>query len=151
MEYPTAIKLLLQFYTKFTKGNWILRLYISTPTLSSNLVILTQYIVKLYAPVWFQIKTHSSWKDGSRHLWRLIESSRFLSSALKAVIYPVIQRNAYFSHQENLLLSMLTDEKNHTREFAARRILKARNSPATENHAVFKSLNLILKPNLTLS
>ncbi|GBP67308.1 hypothetical protein EVAR_97926_1 [Eumeta japonica] len=114
-----------------TKANRILRLYISTPTPSTNLIILAQYIVKVYTPVWFQIKTHSSCKDGSRHLWKLIESSRFLSSALKAVIDPVIQRNAYFAHPENLLLAMLTDGEKHIRELAARRILKARSSPTT--------------------
>ncbi|GBP06283.1 Protein asteroid homolog 1 [Eumeta japonica] len=87
--------------------------------------------IPVYTPVWFQIKTHSSCKDGSRHLWKLIESSRFLSSELKAVIDPVIQRNAYFAHPENLLLAMLTDEEKHIRELAARRILKARSSPST--------------------
>ncbi|CAG9791202.1 unnamed protein product [Diatraea saccharalis] len=113
-----------------TKANRILRLYISSPKPSTNLIILAQYIVKVYAPVWFQIKTHSSCKDGSRHLWKLIESSRFLSCALKSIIDPVIQRNAYFAHPENLLLAMLTDEEKHIRELAARRILKARNSPS---------------------
>ncbi|GBP05516.1 Kynurenine formamidase [Eumeta japonica] len=114
-----------------TKAKQILRLYISTPTPSTNLIILAQYIAKVYTPVWFQIKTHSSCKDGSRHLWKLIESSRFLSSALKAVIDPVIQRNAYFAHPENLLLMMLTDGEKHIRELAARRILKIRSSPTT--------------------
>lgn len=114
-----------------TKANRILRLYISSPTPSNNLISLAHYIVRVYAPVWFQIKTHPSCKDGSRHLWKLIESSRYLPSALKAVIDPVLQRNAYFAHPENLLLAMLTDEEKHIRELAARRILKARSLPVT--------------------
>ena len=42
------------------------------------------------------------------------------------VIDPVIQRNAYFGHPENILLAMLTDERKHIRELGLRRILKAR-------------------------
>lgn len=39
---------------------------------------------------------------------------------------PVLIRNSYFAHPENLLLSMITDSQKHIRELAARRILKAR-------------------------
>ena len=47
------------------------------------------------------------------------------------MLEPVIQRNAYFAHPENFLLSMLCDEHKTVRELAARRILKARNLPHT--------------------
>lgn len=112
-----------------TKANRILRLYISIEEPSENLKHLATYVTKVYAPVWFEIKTHPTCNDGSRSFWKLISNSRYLSPELKAVIDPVIERNAYFAHPENLLLSMLTDRKKHIRELAARRILKARNSP----------------------
>ncbi|GBP00984.1 hypothetical protein EVAR_2278_1 [Eumeta japonica] len=47
---------------------------------------------------------------------------------LKCIVETVIQRNGYFAHSENLLLAMITDERKHIRELAARRILKARSS-----------------------
>ena len=109
-----------------TRANRILRLYVSVDAPSVNLITLATYIVKVYAPIWFSIKTHSSCKDGSRHLFKLIELTRYLPTTLKAVIDPVIQRNSYFAHPENLLLAMITDPQPQIRELAARRILKAR-------------------------
>lgn len=70
--------------------NRISCLYSSTPTPSYHVIILASNIVKLYAPVLFRKRTHSSCKGGSRHLWKLIESSPFLSSALQSIINPDI-------------------------------------------------------------
>lgn len=109
-----------------TRANRILRLYISTENPQPNLVTLATFVVKSYAPVWFAIKTHSSCKDGSKHLWKLANSTRYLSDELLAIVDPVLIRNSYFAHPENLLLSMITDSRKHIRELAARRILKAR-------------------------
>lgn len=111
-----------------TRANRILRLYVSIEAPSENLCILTTYIVKVYAPTWFSIKTHPTCKDGAQHFWKLISASRYLSTELKSIIHPVIQRNSCFAHSENLLLAMLTDSQTHIRELAARRILKARNT-----------------------
>lgn len=114
-----------------TRANRILRLYVSVDTASANLITLATYIVKVYAPVWFSIKTRPNYMDGSRHLFKLIELTRYLSTTLKAVIDPVIQRNSYFAHPENLLLAMMTDSQPCIRELALSRILTARS--ATSN------------------
>lgn len=111
-----------------TRANRVMRLYVSTESPSSELTVLATYIVKAYAPTWFAIKTHPSCKDGARHLYQLISSTRYLSTELKAIVDPVIQRNGYFAHPENILLAMLTDSKQHIRELGARRILKARSN-----------------------
>lgn len=65
-------------------------------------------------------------------MWKLIKSTRYLPVEFRLIVDPVIQRNAYFAHPENLLLSMLSDENKTVRELAARRILQARSSPHTE-------------------
>lgn len=114
-----------------TKANRILRLYISTSNPSYQLKVLAAYCVKVYAPVWFEIKTNPTCKHGSKNFWKLVTNSRYLPAELKLVIDPVIQRNAYFAHPENLLLSMLLDENKTVRELAARRIQEARISPHT--------------------
>ena len=77
-------------------------------------------------PVWFSIKMHPSCKDGARHLFKIIQQSRYLSKELRDIVDPVLQRNGYFSHPENLMLAMITDERQHIRELGLRRILKAR-------------------------
>lgn len=109
-----------------TLANRLLRLYVGTPTASENLRILVTYIVKVYAPVWFIIKCHSHCKNGAKNLFELVRRSRYLSEDLRAVIDPVIQRNAYFGHPENIILAMLCDDRQHIRELALRRILNAR-------------------------
>jgi hypothetical protein len=110
-----------------TTANRLLRLYVSTENPSENLIALVTYIMQVYAPVWFQIKTRPACSEGSRHLWKLIKYSRYLEKPLRDIVDAVIQRNGYFGHAENILLAMLSDERPHIRELAYRRILAARN------------------------
>jgi len=42
------------------------------------------------------------------------------------MVDPAIQQNSFFGHPENLLLAMISDERQHIRELGLRRILKAR-------------------------
>jgi hypothetical protein len=109
-----------------TTANRLLRLYIATEKPNHNLVSLATYVVKVYAPIWFSVKTNSACSEGARHVWKMIKLSRYLKPELRAVVDSVIQRNGYSCHSENLLLAMLTDERSHIRELACRRILAAR-------------------------
>ena len=114
-----------------TTANRVLRLYISTSNPTPNLQMLASFIVRVYVPVWFAIKSKPSCKDGARHIWLTVRLSRLLPPEVRSVIDPVIQRNAYFCHPENLLLAMLADEREHVRQLALRRILKAKQQPKT--------------------
>jgi hypothetical protein len=109
-----------------TTANRILRLYVSTSRPTLQLQTLSTYIIKVYATVWFSIKMSPSCKDGASHLWKTVYLSRYLTAELKEIIDPVIQRNGYFGHPENLLLALVTDDRRHIRELGLRRILKAR-------------------------
>lgn len=121
-----------------TKANRILRLYVSTEIPTNELKQLATFVVKVYAPIWFEIKLNPTCKDGARHFWKLVFYSRYLPQELKSVVDPVIKRNAFFAHPENLLLSMLSDEQKHVRELAARRILKAREPSESLQLRVFE-------------
>ena len=81
--------------------------------------------MKVYAPMWFTIKSRSSCKDIAKHLWMTIHNSRYLSEHIRAIVDPVIQHNGYFGHPESMLLSMLTDETQYAREPEVRRFLRA--------------------------
>lgn len=109
-----------------TTANRILRLYVATLQPHPHLVILANYIVKVYAPMWFEIKLKSSVFFGAKHLHKTIKLSRYLPDNLKAIIDPVLQRNGYFGHTENILLAMLADDKMHIRKLAYHRICKIR-------------------------
>ncbi|KAB0790440.1 hypothetical protein PPYR_15181, partial [Photinus pyralis] len=69
----------------FTTANRILKLYISTENPSYNLNILTEYVIRVYAPTWFEIKIRPSCCYGSYHFFGIIKKSRFLPEELKKV------------------------------------------------------------------
>lgn len=121
-----------------TTANRLLRLYISTSEPSESLVVLTKFIMKVYAPMWFHIKTKPLCQYGAQHLWKSIILSREFPENIKKIIDNVISTNAYFAHPENILLGMITDSQSHIRELGIRRILKSRNSRTQENVRVFK-------------
>lgn len=114
-----------------TTANRILRLYMATENPTDNLVTLATFVMSVYAPMWFHIKTKSACTEGSKHLWRMIKYSRYLEKHLRDAVDEVIQRNGYFGHAENILLAMLADERSQIRELAYRRILAARNENAS--------------------
>jgi hypothetical protein len=117
-----------------TLANRVLRLYIATVEPSDTLKIVAEFIMRVYAPMWFLIKSKPSCKDGPKHLWMTIHKSRYLQKNLRDIIDPVIQRNGFFGHPENLLLSMITDDRKHVRELGVRRIMRARANVQLQHH-----------------
>ena len=116
-----------------TTANRILRLCVSEPSPSSDLLVIVNYIMKVYAPVWFSIKCNPSVSQGAKHLHKMINASRFLEKKHRDIVDKVIQHNAYFAHPENLLLSMIDDNSATVRELGYRRILKAKESSQYES------------------
>lgn len=51
-----------------TTANRLLRLYVTSKNSLPSLKTLTEYIMNVYAPMWFDIKSHPSYKDGAKHL-----------------------------------------------------------------------------------
>ena len=82
--------------------------------------------MKVYASVWFAIKNTSSSQNGALHLFKTIELTRMLIPYVTNIVYPVIQRNAFFTHPENLLLFMINDKSSDIKQLDWRRIKKAR-------------------------
>ena len=74
---------------------------------SENLIHLVKYMVKVYAPMWFEIKRKPQCYDGPRHFWQALFYSRYLEEPLRKIIDKVFIKNAYFAHQENIVLAML--------------------------------------------
>lgn len=109
-----------------TCANRILRLYVAVENPSYALIDIVTYILKSYMPVWFEIKCSKYITNGPIHLYRAIETSRYLPGDLKKVVFSVIERNSFFAHPENLLMAMVFDDRKHIRELGLRRVLKAR-------------------------
>ena len=118
-----------------TTANRIMRLYVSTIDPSESLQLIANYVAMVYAPGWFQVKLHSRVVDGPKNLHKILKLCCTLSDDATEIIRPVVQRNAFFAHSENVLLAMINDERPYIRELGWRRIVKARE----EN----KSLNTV--------
>ena len=93
-----------------TTANRILRLYISTEDPSNNLLLIVDYIMKVYVPIWFAIRSDSSVTSGGKHFFNMVKRISDLDTCVKGIVNPVMARNGYFGHHENILLSMVFDE-----------------------------------------
>jgi hypothetical protein len=94
-----------------TTASRILRLYVSTVEPNDNLQDIVCFIMKVYVPLWFSIKSKPLISDGAKHVFQMINLSRSLNERSVKIIDKVIQRNAFFAHPENILVAMIHDEK----------------------------------------
>ena len=81
-----------------TTANRILKLYVGIKIPSEKLQALVMFIIRVYAPMWFSIKSRSSCKDGARHFHQQVARSRYLSQEQKNIVDPVLHRHSYFAH-----------------------------------------------------
>lgn len=109
-----------------TLANNVLRKYVGTTNPSKDLRTIVTFILKAYAPSWFNIKTNNKCVDGAVNLFNFIKATRYLQTKYRLEVDDSIQRNAFYAHHENILISMLCDECKDVRELAYNRILEAR-------------------------
>ena len=110
-----------------TTANRVLRLYIATERPSDGLQCIVQFIMKVYAPMWFRIKKFWSCLHGPEHVYETLRRIEELHPQFKdEVLLPVVQRNCYFAHPENILLTMVNDSDASIRKLGWSRILDAR-------------------------
>ena len=66
-----------------TTANRILRLYVSTTDPDDNFKMLVEFIMRVYAPMWFKIKVLHNAEDGPGNLMATIKAARNLSKGVK--------------------------------------------------------------------
>ena len=120
-----------------TTANRILRLYIILSEPSHDINMICLYIMNVYARVWFDIKSKCKIVYGAKHLFNIIKYSRSLNNVIiNETVASSIQNNGFFSHSENILLTMYNEEDEYIRNMAIARIRKARENP-TDNIRIF--------------
>ena len=100
-------------------------LYVSTSQPSQSLFFtLAEYILKVFDPIWIEIKLTPQCYDGATHLLKAIHLSRSCHPLRERSLINVFNRMAsmVIGHPENVLLNMMIDERKHIRDLAARRI-----------------------------
>lgn len=93
--------------------------------------------MRVYALMWFYIKINPSCVYGAKHLFKTIKPCEYLPNDPKQVVHKVINRNGFFGHPENIVLSMLFDERKHIRRLGYLRILKARTKEDSKQNIRF--------------
>ena len=124
-----------------TTANRILRFYVSQANPFTSLILIPEFIMKVYAPMWFRIKCNSSFVNGAQHLHETIQKTRRIPSEIQEIALPIIQRNGYFSQSEKILPAMVNKENVIVRELGLRRVLRSRKlceGPALTKIRAFK-------------
>ena len=80
----------------------------------------------VYVPLWFKIKVQSSFTYGAKLVFETMVGAKDLTEDIQEIVFPSIERNAFFSHPENVIYSMIHDENITIRKLGWRKILKAR-------------------------
>lgn len=109
-----------------TKACRILRLYVATPAPSYSLKTLAEYLMRVYVPMYFNVKYYSSVIYGSTNLFKFIRWTRYLPPGALEVVNERIENNSYFAHPENILLAMLFDGRKEVLNRAIKKILRYR-------------------------
>src|SRR5277367_31615 len=119
----------------------ILRLYVTEVDPTDALKALATFVMRVYAPMWFHIKTHNTIMDAPKNLSLTIVRTRYLCEDQQE-IHTVLQNNAFWAHPENLLVAMLKDERNYVREKAAAHIIEARSVRLRQKKEVISKFDL---------
>lgn len=109
-----------------TTASRILRYYVTQVQPSRKLRDIVTFIVKVYAPFWFLVKSQPLAIHGSRNVFKYISWIRDLRSDIQLAIKPTIENNHYFFNHENILLSMITDTDAMVRADGYDKIMEAR-------------------------
>ena len=106
-----------------------MQVYTRTERPSPELVKLITYIVQVYAPVWFSIKSNSKFTSGPSIMFKLMTLIKTQPQDTQRVVKPVVQRNGYFAHPSTMLCSMLESDDMCVRNKAVKLIKQARENP----------------------
>ena len=112
----------------------VLRLYLSRKRPTLVLKRLVNFIINHYVPCWFKIKCHPHCQDGAQNFYYMVELLRDLPEPDQVISQEVLQRNGFWSHQENLIIGFLADKRAPIRTKAVNYIIRARRDFDQTNH-----------------
>ena len=93
---------------------------------TANLKQLVQFVVAVYAPMWFRIKRDKKWFHGPGHILKQLELVRQLDESIRDKVIEHVKNTAWDAHPELLLQAMLVSEDFQVRDFAVQKIVQIR-------------------------
>ena len=101
----------------------ILRYYTSFTDAPNKLAILEEFCIIVCFLTWFDIKTNNSITDSPRNFFKLMQRIvKFPHKQVRDISMKAIQRNAYISHQEAVILGILAHENDDLRRVAVNKV-----------------------------
>ena len=89
--------------------------------------------MRLYFPGWFKFKCTPHIQAGAKNYFYLVELTKELEKKDLLVAQIVLQNNAHWPHQENVIISMLSDGREELRRWAVLYIMRARRQFAPDD------------------
>jgi hypothetical protein len=91
-----------------------------------NLQLLVEFIVGVYAPLWFEIKVKWKWTEGPNHILKQLKLLCHQRLKVKDIVMPYVLSSSWNAHSENVLQTLLCSLEKTERQFAVETILKLR-------------------------
>jgi hypothetical protein len=107
----------------------LLQLYTRTSQPSAGLKTVVNFIMKVYGPVWFLIKSKNKFTNGPAILHRQMQLINAQPAEVQGYARPVVQRNAFMAEPGIMLCAMLESEDKMTRERAVKLVRQLRSKP----------------------
>ena len=98
-----------------------------------TLSLLSKWIVQVYFHQYFNIKVKQGIVNGPHHLLTLLRLYRGQDPRVREIVAPYIRSEAWWSHPEPVLLSLLCSDNESDREFAIDKIKESRKSQPVSN------------------
>ena len=111
---------------------------------SEQLNKIVKFIVNVYAPSWFNIKSHPSCGDGVKNFFYLLKQCYKLGGDDWKLLEPVLQNNSYFAQCENILLTGICDKDDSVRKFCSNKIITSRRSSSSTGVRIFDKPSILL-------
>lgn len=91
-----------------------------------NLKMIVEFCVGVYMPNWFNIKIHSNWVEGPKHLIFQLQLLAEQCDTVKAIVMPTVKRSAWYGFSECVLQAMLCSDEEKERIEAVQTVMKIR-------------------------
>lgn len=109
-----------------------------------HLIDIVHYILRVYAPMYFRIKSEPDFKSGSKHFFEMVDRSRYLQGKQLEAVQESLLENSYFSHPEQVLVAMFCDPDHKTEALGLiRRARHLAQEGGSEKIRIFKKPTVI--------
>ena len=109
-----------------TCGTRVMCKYTRTKRPTKGLIRLTEAVLNLYLPGWFKFKSSPYIQDGARNYFFLLQLTNDLEKEDMMIAQKVLQDNSFWAHSENIIIAMLSDDREEVRRKGVLRIMRAR-------------------------